>query len=206
MSFICRASAKIKRIIVKKSNEILLKKQKVSFENSITINGRITVSCEIMNEKVLSYPTISIGKNVKINSGKKYNLIGGSDGTILRTVDKGRIYIGDGVAMSNTSIVSFCEIRIEDNVMIGGDVRIYDTDFHSLNYEQRIEYPDYNIVSRPVMIKKGAFIGAGALILKGVTIGERSIVGAGAVVTKDIPAGEIWGGNPARFIRKTGND
>ena len=46
------------------------------------------------------------------------------------------------------------------------------------------------------------FIGGGSIILKGVTIGERAVVGAGTVVTKDIPAGEIWAGNPARFIRK----
>lgn len=205
MKFIYRVMSKIKRLIFKRVNERILKKNKVSYKNNLTINGRIIVSCEIMNENSISYPTISIGKNVKINSGKKYNLIGGSDGTIFRTVDKGRIHIGNGVAMSNTSIVSFCEICIGDNVMIGGDVRIYDTDFHSLNYEQRIEYPDYNIISKPVMIKKGVFIGAGAMILKGVCIGEYSIVGAGAVVTKDIPDGEIWGGNPARFIRKTGS-
>ena len=41
-----------------------------------------------------------------------------------------------------------------------------------------------------------------SIILKGVTIGENSVVGAGSVVTKDIPSGEVWAGNPAKFIRK----
>ena len=46
------------------------------------------------------------------------------------------------------------------------------------------------------------FIGSNVTILKGVTIGDEAVVGAGSIVTKDIPAGEIWAGNPARFIRK----
>lgn len=63
--------------------------------------------------------------------------------------------------------------------------------------------PDKEIPSsRPIHIKYGAFIGAGSIILKGVTIGEYSIIGAGSVVCKDVPSGEVWGGNPAHFIRK----
>ncbi|WP_103192495.1 acyltransferase [Formosa algae] len=45
-------------------------------------------------------------------------------------------------------------------------------------------------------------MGASSIILKGVTIGENSIIGAGSVVTKSVPCNEIWGGNPAKFIRK----
>ena len=57
-------------------------------------------------------------------------------------------------------------------------------------------------VTKPVEIKDGVFVGAHSIILKGVTIGEGSIIGAGSVVTKSIPAGEVWAGNPAKFIRK----
>lgn len=53
-----------------------------------------------------------------------------------------------------------------------------------------------------VYIKKGAYIGMNALIVKSVTIGEHAIVGAGSVVTKDIPAYQVWAGNPARFIKE----
>ena len=66
----------------------------------------------------------------------------------------------------------------------------------------RISQNDTDIKSAPVLIKEGAFIGAHSIILKGVTIGKHSIIGAGSVVTKSIPDGEIWAGNPARFIRK----
>lgn len=53
----------------------------------------------------------------------------------------------------------------------------------------------------PVVIEDNVFIGARSIILKGVTIGENSIVGAGSVVTRSIPSNQIWGGNPAKFIR-----
>lgn len=53
-----------------------------------------------------------------------------------------------------------------------------------------------------IHIKKNAYIGCNTVICKPVTIGEDAIIGASSVVTKDIPAGEVWAGNPARFIRK----
>ena len=53
----------------------------------------------------------------------------------------------------------------------------------------------------PIIVKRGAFIGAGVTVLKGVTIGEGAVVGAQSVVTKPIPADEVWAGNPAKRIR-----
>ena len=53
-----------------------------------------------------------------------------------------------------------------------------------------------------VSIGKNVFIGMNTLIINAVNIGERAIIGAGSVITKDIPANEIWGGNPAKFIKK----
>lgn len=53
-----------------------------------------------------------------------------------------------------------------------------------------------------VVVKEGARIGMGACIRNRVTIGERAVVGIGAVVTKDVPAGEVWVGNPAKFLKK----
>ena len=146
--------------------------------------------------------SITIGKNVQIRSGKAYNIIGGDTRLILRTIDDGQIRIGNGVGISNSAVVSANSITIEDDVFIGGSCAIYDTDFHSSEYDQRINQGDKNIKSAPVIIKKGAFIGSRCIILKGVTVGEEAIIGAGSVVTKDIPDGEIWAGNPAIYIKK----
>ncbi len=63
--------------------------------------------------------------------------------------------------------------------------------------------PSYGKEWRNTLVKKGASIGAGAVIVAGVTIGEGAMVGAGAVVTKDIPDGETWVGNPARPLIKS---
>ncbi|UZQ50358.1 acyltransferase [Clostridium kluyveri] len=146
--------------------------------------------------------SIQIGKDIEINSGKRYNLVGGDTKLILRTLEDGKIIIGKHVGISNTALVSKNNITIEDNVMIGGGCRIWDTDFHSLNYANRVQSNDESAHSEPIIIKQGAFIGGSSIILKGVIIGEKSIVGAGSVVTKDIPDGEIWAGNPAKFIKK----
>lgn len=164
-------------------------------------NVKFGSNCSIRGV-ILLFGNVVLGNNVTINSGFKYNPIGGQERTSLVTHGNGVIEIGNNVGISNSSIVSRERVVIEDDVMIGGSCKIYDTDFHSLDYDERMSRPDPGIKSAPVTIKKGAFIGAHSVILKGVTIGEKSIVGAGAVVTKSIPDGEIWAGNPAGFIKK----
>ena len=59
-----------------------------------------------------------------------------------------------------------------------------------------------DVKSAPIIIGDYVFIGARCVICKGIEIGERSIIAAGSIVTKNIPAGEIWGGSPAKFIKK----
>lgn len=75
------------------------------------------------------------------------------------------------------------------------------TDFYSLLPEDRLSVPDIHIRTKAIRIDDNAFIGGSSIILKGVHIGENSVVGAGSVVTRDIPANQIWGGNPARFLK-----
>lgn len=145
---------------------------------------------------------IQIGNNVKINSCRETNPIGGDTKTILHAKGDGRIYIGDNTGISNAAIIALECIKIGKNVFIGGNCKIYDHDFHSLDYEERIREINPTGKSQPVVIKEGAFIGAHCIILKGVTIGEKSIIGAGSVVTRSVPDNEIWAGNPAHFIRK----
>jgi acetyltransferase-like isoleucine patch superfamily enzyme len=93
-------------------------------------------------------------------------------------------------------------VTIGDNVFISVGARIICHDGAVLPFRQR--YPDLDI-TRPVVIGSNIFIGAGALILGGVTIGDDCIVGANAVVAKDVPARSVVAGNPARVIKSTGD-
>ena len=143
-----------------------------------------------------------IGKNLRIHNGIKGNPIGFYQRCTF-VVDAGAtIRIGDNVGISQSSLVAASDIIIGNNVKIGGGCCVWTTDFHSIDPEIRSSTDDMKFrKSRPVEICDNAFIGAGSIILKGVRIGYNSIVGAGAVVTKSIPDNEIWGGNPACFIR-----
>lgn len=87
-------------------------------------------------------------------------------------------------------------IMIEDHVFIGPNVNVI-TENHAENPELR-----HNVYGKPILIKRNAWIGATAVILPGVTIGENAIVAAGSIVTKDVPDNTIVGGNPAKIIRE----
>lgn len=107
------------------------------------------------------------------------------------------------VGMSNTVIVATHKITIGDNVMIGGGVTIVDSDFHSKDSSDWFtENDELHMPSIPVEIGNNVFLGMNSIVLKGVTIGDGAVIGAGSVVASNIPSNEIWGGNPARFIKK----
>jgi len=148
--------------------------------------------------------SLTIGDGFHLQNGPNYNMIGRQQRCYFIIGKNAALLIGNNVGISGSAIVCHQQIEIGDNTRIGMNCVIYDTDFHDLDHRKRIALPeDYSGVNRkPVIIRKNVFLGAHSTILKGVTIGESAIVGAGSVVTKDIPAGEIWGGNPARFIAR----
>ncbi len=101
------------------------------------------------------------------------------------------------------TLVDDADIYIGDNVMIAPNVTIA-TGTHPIDPDLREQVYQYNL---PVHIGNRVWIGAGAILLPGVTIGDDSVIGAGSVVTKDIPAGVVAVGNPCRVMRKiTKND
>lgn len=144
-----------------------------------------------------------IGSNFRMNNRENSNPIGRFHRCSIIVGKKGTLIIGENVGISSIAIVCHNKIEIGNNVNLGGNVVIYDTDFHSLNSFDRLDRVKdiENTISKPVKIGNNVFIGAHSTILKGVTIGDDSIIGACSVVTKSIPANEIWAGNPAKFIR-----
>lgn len=142
---------------------------------------------------------IQIGDNVRINSRFGSNLVGLTNPAVFQCLGDGTISIGNHTGMSSVVLSARSGIKIGCHVKMGGNVRIFDHDYHSLDYEVRRDAlrDGAEARSRTVVIGDDVFIGTNAIILKGVTVGERSIIQAGAVVTCDVPPDEIWGGNPA---------
>jgi acetyltransferase-like isoleucine patch superfamily enzyme len=150
--------------------------------------------------------------------------------TLPYLVGSGRIVIGERVQLSGKPAFGFNnrqhdapELLIGDDTFIGHDcsfsvgrsvrvgrhcllatgVRVQDFDGHPLDADQRrANIPTPPEGMRPVVIGDDVWIGTCALILKGVTIGDRSIIGAGAVVTRDVPPDVIVAGNPARVVKE----
>ena len=106
--------------------------------------------------------------------------------------------IGNDVGLSGCSITAVDRITIGDRVLVGAGVLIIDTDAHPLSPEGRAAQQP--AIAIPIEIGNDVFIGARAIILKGVKIGTGAVVGAGAVVTKNVPSRSIVGGNPAKIV------
>lgn len=91
-------------------------------------------------------------------------------------------------------------IEIGSYVILSARCMLIDSGLELKNYVH-IDFPKHS--SNSIKIGDGAWIGAGAIILPGVTVGKKSVVGAGSIVTKDVPAFTIVAGNPARPIGRT---
>jgi len=113
-----------------------------------------------------------------------------------------RVVIRPNVMLFGETVIDMdCSILIEDDVMMGSGVHIYVNnhkfDDPNVPLIDQGYYPDQQVV-----LKKGCWIGANAIILPGVTIGENSVVGAGSIVTKSIPDRVLAVGAPARLLKK----
>ncbi len=112
-----------------------------------------------------------------------------------------RIEVGDRTEFNNNLMLKSegAGIRVGRDGLFGAHIEIFDSDFHDLDPRRRREG---TVAMAPVEIGDNVFVGMGARILKGVTVGADSVIGAGAVVSSSIPAGVIAAGNPARVIRE----
>jgi maltose O-acetyltransferase len=111
-----------------------------------------------------------------------------------------QIEVGDRTEFNNNLMLKSegAGIRVGRDGLFGAHIEIFDSNFHDLDPRRRREG---TVAVAPVEIGDNVFVGMGAKILKGVTIGSDSVIGAGAVVSASIPCGVIAAGNPARVIR-----
>lgn len=165
------------------------------------------------NVRVIGPMRLRMTKDSKITIGDNFTAYSGYKSTIdsehknfLSAVGCAKIIIHDNVGFTSTSIYCQEKVEIGNHVLIGADTIIMDTNFHSLDYSIRgTSKEGYQhkgtINTAPVVIGDNVFIGTRCIINKGVNIGEGAIIAAGSVVVTDIPAWEVWGGNPAKFIK-----
>lgn len=147
--------------------------------------------------------TVSVGSgSILISSSLRCSSFALSHRIRLRVItSSGAIRIGENVSMNGASITSRSKpIVLENDVMLGPNVAIADADFHEVwppaaRVKPGMQFDD------GVVIKQRAWIGAKAVILKGVTVGENAVVAAGSIVTKDVPPNSMVAGNPARVIK-----
>jgi len=146
------------------------------------------------------HSTIRFGNNIIFNNSTKNNLAGINKPCSIAVLEGAEFIVGNNSGFSGVSIFCSNSITIGDYVNIGVNVFIWDTDFHPLNFLER-RSTCLGAKSAEIKIGNDVFIGGNSIILKGVSIGDRSIIAASSVVTKTIPSDEIWGGNPAKFIK-----
>lgn len=139
---------------------------------------------------------IVIGDDFTAISNSYSNPVGISHRVIISVRGKNaNVTIGNNVGISGVSINCWSGISIGDNVIIGGGAAIWDTDFHPSNYLLRRSSPNEGR-SAPIIIEDEVFIGARAVILKGVKIGARSVIAANSVLHDSVPADSLVFGNP----------
>ena len=187
------------------------------------------MNLDYWTKKILGKATCSLSRGAKLSSTARIRNIRGLTsaikvgdrsfiaGELLTFAHGGQIQIGQWCYIGEGSrIWSAGRIDIGDRVMISHNVNIFDNLTHPVDPVLRhqhfraiasVGHPHrIDLGERPVRINDDAWIAAGAMVLRGVTIGKAAIVGAGAVVTHDVPPFAIVAGNPARVIRYVKSD
>jgi len=143
---------------------------------------------------------MKFGDGLQLRSTVKSSPLGPSHPVILSTLNKGALLeIGNNFGMNGGAISVAESIRIGDNVVVGTNTIIVDTDFHPSNPYLRKMRPNEGKIT-PVVIEDNVFIGEKCLILRGVTIEFGSVIGPESVLTRNVPPMSIVIGNPARIM------
>lgn len=170
---------------------------KLAFRKKVTFNG-FTV--------VYAFPGSSIefdeAGGTIVNSHPLSNLVGLTQRSIFVARYGGKIKVGHHCGISGSTIYAMDRIEIGNEVLIGGNCKIIDNDFHPLQAEKRKNQQPEDIKKAPIIIGDGCFIGANSILLKGTTLGKNCVVGAGSVVHGSFPDNVIIAGNPAKIIKE----
>jgi len=193
LNFYFKLKKKISMILIRVYNKLFNYFCHYFFTNKIKMGTKNT----------FLFPFWAINKKNKISIGDSCKL-----NCFLVVEGGGSIEIGNNVNIGKkTSIRSSESIKIGDYVLISANVIILDNNSHSLDFkERRIDIDEsrngyQQSKSSPIIIGNDVWIGARAVILKGVKIGNRSIIAAGSVVTKNVPNDSIYAGNPAKLVK-----
>lgn len=152
------------------------------------------------------YNTLGLGDEKRITELLKLSFAEVGEGTFIQPPyyanwGGANVHLGSDVyANFNLTLVDDGHIYIGDKTMIGPNVTIA-TAGHPILPSLREKAMQYNI---DVHIGRNVWIGAGSVILPGITVGDNSVIGAGSVVIKDIPANVVAVGNPCRVMREIG--
>jgi acetyltransferase-like isoleucine patch superfamily enzyme len=165
----------------------------VEFEGRSVFLGRPLLS-------VVKGGRIVLGDGVRIASSVRANPLGCFQPSALRAMAPGaRLILGPNVGISATVLCAGASIEVGESTIMGAGAMVLDHDFHR-PVGQWDWADEHQADARPIKIGRGVFVGARAIILKGVTIGDRAMIGAAAVVTHDVPPAHLAVGNPARVI------
>jgi acetyltransferase-like isoleucine patch superfamily enzyme len=188
---------------------IILKKQFFTFFYCLIVGLKYNSTWQFDGMPVVFKPpywvkdrnrSIIIGDYFIANSRFSSNSIGCFQPVLLNArYPSAKIIIGNNVGISGCTIKAMEFVKIGNNVLIGSGALICDNDSHPLLPEDRCDYTKTK--HKPIIIEDDVFIGARAIINKGITIGRGAIVAAGSVVSRNVPPFSIVGGNPAKLIR-----
>ena len=188
-----------------KYNKFLFKINEIKFGKNMQVHGHIYL-------KIRSFSNIKIGNHFTFTSGCGINPLCRNIKGQLFVAENATLLIGDNVGISSSCLWVKNKLSIGNNVFIGGDCIIMDTDAHNLDYlvrrdrninEKGLTQDVITAKSSPITIGDDVLIGTRCIILKGVSIGSRTVIGSGSVVTKSIPNDCIAAGNPCKIIRYT---
>jgi acetyltransferase-like isoleucine patch superfamily enzyme len=141
---------------------------------------------------------IVLGDGVRLASAVRAAPLSNTQPCQLRALAPGAlIRLERNVGMSSTTLCASRSIEVGEGTIFGSGALVLDCDFHGPVGDWGWS-DDGAAHAAPIKIGRGVFVGARAMVLKGVTIGDRVLVGAGAVVTQDVPANHVAVGNPAR--------